>query len=255
MNKNKKLLQNVDVFYKLAMYGDRSSFLKSLAQPFLPDYKFPEAQQDVSALVDPLFKRAYAIVRESGGNPALLQQAWQNMGKDVSTRLAQLISAVQTASTSGDMVRLTNVQAVAELRSIAAKLKAISNMGKTEQPLDVGSGPTGKPAAKKPVLIDTEIQRKLSELNTALGFGLPLKVDGELGKETEAALDAFKTRIGRDPSKPQDPMSPNATQSEVFARINKEYKELHPQDFSWMEGAAKQKEEYEKSLLNPLNIK
>ncbi len=57
MNKHQKLIKGIEVFYKLALFGDRSSFLKSLSQEPLPfDWEknpLPDTTIDADELTQP----------------------------------------------------------------------------------------------------------------------------------------------------------------------------------------------------------
>jgi len=220
MSKNKKLIQNVDVFYKLALYSDRSSFLKSLAQT-LP-VAFPHDQ--LSALLNEISTRLASVSR-----------AWQNADRASTTEANSLLDYSKAFSrfampsyfsdkksldaATHDIKRWASIvesilaKAPAEissevnpLREALSKLEQnIAGFYRNHAGLAYSGEPTGesapatstntekaKPAVSKFPSIPREIQEMLNKILVPAGLAVPFKVDGSLGPDTQKAIDVFR---------------------------------------------------------------
>jgi len=173
MKKTDDLVKKVAFFEKLAVYGNRSTFLKALGQAagLTPDQK----------------QRLDSVMRDLAVFPG---------GQKVITQLQPFFDG-----TSTDTVQLH------QLLLDASRLIPLTNAPQAHKALELANmfGPTAQapaPTDETMMMPDDKIralptisqdqQEALSRVVTVRGIGLPLKIDGKLGKETRKALDAFK---------------------------------------------------------------
>ena len=87
MKKISSLLKRVSLFEKMAVYGNRDNFLKSIAQEVPRLEKLKEAFSKASSLVDDAFELMIQGVAKLGSTPNvatyLEARRWMNRGKDI----------------------------------------------------------------------------------------------------------------------------------------------------------------------------
>lgn len=222
MSKNKKLIQNVDVFHKLALFGDRSSFLKSLAQDILVN--FPH--DTLSGLFSEIATRANALARDwesadkaSGpqannlkdyarafekasipsyfSNRAALDEKvndvkrWASiMASDLAKAPAQLSSQVKSLQDALSRIE----QNVAGFYRNVAGLPYSGEPSKapTDTATPVATQTDNKPAAQRYPNIPRDIQDLLNQILVPAGLIVPIKTDGSLGPDTQKAIETFR---------------------------------------------------------------
>lgn len=242
MSKNKKLLQTVDVFYKLSMFGDRSSFLKSLAQQQPTKSLTPDMKERIESLIKDL-----GATRPDGSRKQ--QISLMNLLSSDNVDLNTAYQAVVDASNALPGNNATQVQRALDLAKDIRELNTPTAVAPKEEVMQM---PAAQIKGYRP--ISTELQKQLSDLNVMLGFGMPLQIDGRLGPETMKALKSFRDRIGTEPEGTGQKMSPTASVPEILARVQKEHREKNPTDFSWADKANQRKEDYYKSQATPPGV-
>jgi hypothetical protein len=169
--KNNQLIKKVEVFEKLALYGDRSSFLKALAQSV-----DGETQKVLQQIKDTLLQ---ANVTDKNLLNLLNNGIYFNDLKP-----QEIITALNNLT-----YRNTNMaadDAVNKAQQLAQQLMTAPR----EMPA------TSSPATKSPAFQVTPAQqRALGKILTLEGFGVPIKTDGIFGPETQQALKLFKEKV------------------------------------------------------------
>jgi hypothetical protein len=190
MKRTDSLLKKAEVFEKLAVYGDRSNFLKSLSQGFSDPNAPTSFPGDVDApAVD---EKASPEVAKILGFVARILEKYdlprKNVG-DVSLfnrkpNMSGISQEINTALMTGGISPLTD-----DWKYLSYAQKKLFPTKPSDQ-----SGPSAAPAVEYPS-IEKNKQEALSRITTIEGLGLPLKIDGKLGPATRAALDAFKKKF------------------------------------------------------------
>jgi len=244
MNKNKKLLQNIDIFYKLAVYSDRSAFLKALAGAVT-------LSENIRQRINSVIKDLSFLKPNESRNLQVKLMNFVDMGtQDKAFDEASLNELYQAVVDASNTIPGNNTVQVERALELAQMIRQLQTPQTSEPSDSVMKMPAEQIVGYKP--IPKSVQSHLSELNTAKGFGLPLAlVDGKIGPDTRAAINSFKNRIGKDPKEPLDPMDPRASDQEVFARVEKEWNKLHPLDTSWMPGQVKKQQELADEAATP----
>lgn len=160
MKKYSDLLHKIDVFEKLAVYGDRKTYLKSLASSTIPVASLP------GTLVNNL-NSLFTLIN----NPNLELKYLDTM-EGGNVNVDQLTSLVQSAPT-------TDPNATNLVNQIVSQLKQIKGP-------EVDSGHYAP--------IPKETQDQLNKLLVPSGDIFPLKTDGLLGQKTKDAIDIFKRK-------------------------------------------------------------
>jgi hypothetical protein len=194
MKKTDSLLKKAEFFERLAVYGDRSNFLKSLAQLKNPEkgISYPGDIADQQAGAEKQLKslvwQATQIFAQL--NPENIPAPFNEIAgtKDWNAAIATLARVNLTPSN----YNLTGLgPELKQLNSIREKMELL--VGKSPSS---SSAPTSEaPKAVDYPSIETNKQEALSRIITIEGLGLPLKIDGKMGPRTRAALDAFKKKI------------------------------------------------------------
>ncbi len=194
MTKYNDLVKRVEVFERLAVYGDRSTFLKSLAQSVDP--KVLDIVKQMESLL-----RAANVTDESVTAPILNATMFKKV--DVGA-----ISAACTKAMS-QMTSLEHADKIGQLRNLQQQLRIVYKSPEQSETEKAMAGPaditfkddhiTGYPT------IDATQQSALGKIVMieGLAFVDPKKMhDGKLGPETRKALDAFKKWVtAKNPSK------------------------------------------------------
>lgn len=177
MSKAETLLKRAVSFERLALYSDRKVFLETLSQDFQHEmYSYPKIEE--------LFKKAYELISQAGGDASALQDAWQ-VKKDPAA-LARAISAAIPSIKAN----LQNANVANELTEISTQINSLQGTSES-----VATTPTEHADKKQFPVIDKSEQDALFRINTIEGIGLPGKIDGELGPETKKAIEAFKKKF------------------------------------------------------------
>jgi peptidoglycan hydrolase-like protein with peptidoglycan-binding domain len=171
--KHNQLIKKVEVFEKLALYGDRSSFLKALAQSV-----DSETQQVLQQIKDTLLQAN--VKNEKLFN--LLNNGI--MFPSQGLKAQEIITALNNLT-----YRNTNTTADDALKK-AQQLAQQLMTAPREMPATVS------PSTKSPTFqVTPDQQRALGKILTLKGFGVPIKTDGIFGPETQQALKLFKEKV------------------------------------------------------------
>jgi hypothetical protein len=190
MGKYNSLFKKIEVFEKLAVYGNRSNFLKAIAQETVD----PKVKA-IAAQMESLLKGA-GVTDESilapFGNVTLFGHP---------PDMAAISAAVSKAMTDPNMSTITNANALAQLTRLQQQLRIAAT------PADPGAGeapmmmPTDRITGYAP--IDKQKQRAVFQFVLDEGLDPDKKIlptgqidekdiDGKLGKQTRGALEAVK---------------------------------------------------------------
>lgn len=193
MKKVDALVKKVEYFEKLAVYSDRSSFLKKIAQ----DLDYDSGKYIIRQISDLL-----SGVNVDSVLLRMIQEAliYNNFDK-AKLGNAVIQTASRMTSLTGSEMSEVDRNVVNELMRLGKQLA--SNPESTSNKFSIYDEPE-TPSSSKQVAqvyyprIDKEEQRALSKITTikGIGTGLPLKIDGLLGPETRKSLDAFKKMFG-----------------------------------------------------------
>jgi len=200
MSKADILLKKATSFEKLAVFSDRKSFLRSLAQ------QGPQLDAGVRQGIDSVMKDLEAT---KPGNPLALKlmDFLTGTNKD----LSQLPSLLEQAANSipGDhAVQLQNAL------NLASKVQQMFSAAPTAAQEDVMQMPADRITGHRPhaTPIDPKVQEALNTLNAQNPFMVtPLTPDGKLGTETKNALLSFKGRYMKN--------NPNATVDDIIKAV------------------------------------
>lgn len=173
MSKADTLLKKATSFERLALYSDRKVFLQALSQDLTVDSQ-----------IEALFKKAYDLINQAGGDTSAIQNAWQ-MKKDPAA-LARAITAILPS-----LAGLQHADIANQLTQISMQINNLSGASTPQNHSETGTVPTNTALPK----IDKNEQSALFDIVTTEGVGLPGKIDGILGPETKKAIEAFKKRF------------------------------------------------------------
>lgn len=171
MNKFDILVKKAEAFYKLAVYSDRKTFLQSLSQ---------------DNTLQTLFNQAAKLINDNGGNISDLSAMFNHDP-------AQLANVIEESAAKIPM-SLGNPNIKLQINNIVTKIRSLSNPTTTDVP--VANKPKQTTNAPNYPQIDTEVQEMLSKYVSENGLGIPLnKIDGKLGPDTRAAINALKKSL------------------------------------------------------------
>lgn len=227
MNKIDSILKKAALYEVLATHGDRRSFLRAIAQE-------ASLSNNIKERINSVLKDLAATKPDSSVNLQNRLMGFMMGSKSDPAELAQLVEEAANTIPGDHTTQVANAH---ELLNMVRQLGNKPEAAPTESVMMM---PEDKITAYAP--ISKSVQEHLSSLVATRGWGIPLKIDGKLGKETRQAINNFKREMK---------MSPNATDQEVFALVEKEYAKDNPTDFSWMPEAARQSDEYYKSQSIP----
>ncbi len=189
MKKLDALLKKVEVFEKLAVYGDRAEFLKRIAQ------------EAVDPKVMSIIQQMDSIVRGAGITDEAITAPLGNATLFKKVDLDAIGNAVRKAMSDPNMTTITNANKVKQLMDLMSQLR-IAHRTPTEAEQAMQGAPTyefkADPIKDRIVAyppIDKDQQEALGRVVMIKGltFVDPKKMsDGKLGPETRKALDAFK---------------------------------------------------------------
>ena len=234
----KSLLKKIELFEKLATYGSRKEFLKSLGQSELSfaDKKFSEARKFLQMSKEAIQNTTgdLYLLSSLGNDIVSAYMSIRQAPLDISTLKEQLvilnyIRDAMYAQGKGDVnnpstkisLNMSNY-----LKLVSDSLKDLSgesfeetliNTPLPETPkYDVGSKQW---AGKATLIINPKAQSSLNEL-----FNLSLKVDGSLGPQTAQALQMYKNKYKNtknvyDPSLHQDVINTVEDKKSGLSRI------------------------------------
>jgi len=231
MNKNKKLLQSIDVFYRLAVYGNRDVFLKSLAQSAL--------NENIKSIVE-------SVIKDLGTTSRPGAREVSNKLMDFLSSPTNLNDLYKLIIDASNAVPGNNMQMVQRILNNAEQIRKAMEASAPQTPQ---AAPTGKqaPITFQPDKIVTlpsipvTIQKYLSEIATTEGFGLPLtKVDGKIHRETRNALNGYKQKY----------QLTGKSDGEVFRHIKNKYEQDYAKPVN-LEPAAESQKEYQASTFRP----
>jgi len=217
-----QLLQKANVYEKLALFGSRKNFLSAIAQEVrlvFPPANLVEALKPVEAKLQGVVRQVSEQMPQSGQYLGNLQAALNSLGNLMQsayvTTLADLKGKADALAT-----QLMNVRSGAygiarapgirpELQSYLTQLSDDASaaydimmkdpnvakvMGQTPEETAPVATNTSAPAAAGLPKISTEEQEALSKVFVIEGGGLPLKIDGFLGPETQKAIDFMRKK-------------------------------------------------------------
>lgn len=214
MKKIDSLLKKAELYEKLAIYSDRKLFLKSLAQA-------RALNNDMRSRLSSLIADLYAL---TGNRTKNLQDNLQSFYDGTKTDWLDLSQTIREAaaliptSTNGPQH-----DRALELAQMVQNLTPATEAGPDlvgGSSRDYSSSPQSnindysKPATQTYNPIPKDVQKMLSEISTAKGWGLPLKIDGTIGPDTQRALNSFKLENNLT----------TATNPELFENIKQNYK-------------------------------
>lgn len=197
------LVKKIETFEKLAVYGDRRTFLKSLAQDAAQEQfdrvgPNSEPSQEIS-----IIRQISAVLQDANVTDSSVLQPINNAMMFNKIDVGAIVDAAMRASKK--MTGVADAAVSSKLFNLAQQLMRVSYRGELSkvphtpggedevvQPVSV----TTIPQAKK---IDKEEQRALGKILTIEGIGLPLDPDGILGPKTKAAIEAFKKKFKFNP--------------------------------------------------------
>lgn len=187
MKKIDELLKRVEYFERLAVYGDRSSFLKSLAQNSTPVY--PLSNEETNPGVAPYLPQPEQPEKLDDQKRRLLMQAQrllQNAGaKSDAVGNAIIFGKIDWNAIAREMMAI----GVSPLSDEYKQLQTIK--GQLFPAAPAGQAPAQQPQGYPP--IDKKQQEALSYFVTMNRIGIPLSpIDGKLGPDTRRALEAAK---------------------------------------------------------------
>lgn len=219
MKKTEDLLKKIEVFEKLASYGNKNSFLKSLGQAFngvsFPQEALKELLDAIGAKLDKLqrdwesselqsspnarnlkiYAKAFteAAFTESIYTQRVLEDKVNSIRRNRDNVLTILDKAPQTlaveaANVKNDLSRLEPL-----LNGFMRNTAKVSYPGEEEPAKqEAPATPTAPADHIKYPSIDKDKQAALNNVMRVYKLGPELKVDGILGPKTRAALDAWK---------------------------------------------------------------
>lgn len=223
MTKNNKLLRDVEVFHRLAVYGNRSSFLKSIAQTV--------------PLNENLKQRIESVLNDIPDSNRKAQTHLMDFLSRSDVDLKELYDAVVNASNAVPGDQPVKLQKALDLA------KTIREMMKSPE--------TTTPTKESPMVfspdkitgyrsIPKQIQEKLSDLVIRMGWGMPLQIDGRIGPETRKAIETFKLKNNLG----------NVSDSELFKAIEKMHRNEFPTVVN-LDQAAQSQKAYQESTFKP----
>jgi hypothetical protein len=196
MKKLDDLLKKVEFFEKLAMYGNRGTFLKSLAN------------SDFTPELDALLSQARGLLTKAGlGESPTAYLLGNIMLKKQPTDLNKVIDELDKAKNTLPP-SLTNGVVMTQLGRVIANLseysKSHNSVNFEDLPPAEAPGAMAPQTPKLPsksddaswsgLSIGPEIQKALNKLMFLAGTPNALEEDGKFGPKTKSVLDAFKKR-------------------------------------------------------------
>lgn len=218
MKKYDSLLKRVEQFERLAVYGDRTTFLQAIAADtygFIPrNLLTPDLKSKINGLIstlsahnqNPLANKLTDFLRVRSSLDTALDTVDANALADV---ISQASSALP-----GDMNEPSKVSALELSQTVRQlvpqrKLTTWEDMKTKPDPVIELDSPA---ATKGYASIPKETQDQLNQILLPYEkIAVPLKVDGVLGPATQKALDAFKQTY----SKPATP----AAIKEIYLQV------------------------------------
>jgi peptidoglycan hydrolase-like protein with peptidoglycan-binding domain len=182
------LLKKVNGFEKLALYSNRTSFLKALASNMVSADKLTP---DVRADLESVLKNVDALDPNSTELQNKIMDALHNDTVD----LDDLIQTIHTATNQFPEGHGPQINQALDLTIKLQKL--LQDQEQTTATLPASPGSFTQPSTTKPAglpTIDKTVQDKLNTLLVPSGEIMPLKVDGLLGDRTKSAIEAFKKK-------------------------------------------------------------
>ena len=223
--KNNSLLKKIESFYKLAIYSDRASFFKAIAENRIQSNKLPQYLKDIFYGSS---NELGNVGKGDGWNSSIDVSAEKKEISDASLnsyseidldKVMQMynsaiakVGGARDASEDPDFVIIHSVVKKLEksrdqLASYMQSMNFASNKSKSSPsevekdqvgsaPKDVTSLPLEKPTVA-PTTISTDVQNKLDEILTSLAvqgklFYSPIKPTGKLDAQTKLALESFR---------------------------------------------------------------
>jgi hypothetical protein len=206
MSKYNALLKKIEVFEKLAVYGDRRSFLKAIAQAGPTSYDgdiADQAKEDAKAAEaqkKTLLYQAQRLLQGAGAESSAIGNALLPLsGKPAD--MNAILSDINNALMTGKLSPLSNEYK--QLKAIYGQLQAM----RPAAPKDPGAGepPMMMPADRitgyapiskqqQQAVFQFVLDEKLDQEGKILPGGTidPKFIDGRVGKQTRSALEAVK---------------------------------------------------------------
>lgn len=192
MKKLSSLINKVEMFEKLAVYGSRSVYLQTLAQA-------PNLDEALNQFSDSIHSwlsgsgRAVGIPVSLRGAVQVLSTALQTGTSDVKT-VQKIYSAAKTLSDSSGLTGSAKAEWDSLVAPAASAVVSAASAGGTDLPspetIDMGEAPATMPSFPK------RLQRKLNDILvdpvTKMSLISYLTEDGLLGPATKRALDKFR---------------------------------------------------------------
>jgi hypothetical protein len=180
MKKIDALLKKVEFFEKLAVYGDRETFLRALAQS--------------APLNDNVKERIESLIKD-------LSATKPDSTRDLQTRLMDFLSGVksdpnelaQTVREAANAIPSSNREQASRALELAQMLQQNSTLDPAASNRPTQTLNTTVISEYPPIAKDQ--QEALGKIVSLEGLGNPLKVDGKFGPATKAALKAFKAKF------------------------------------------------------------
>lgn len=182
MTRYVSILKKAELFEKLAIYGDRRSFLKAIGAQLVA------LPQNVKDGLDVLIKDLSATKPSS----VTLQNKLMDMLGAGPVNVDELFNLVQSAANEIPGDHTTQVQNALNLSRTIQQLNAPATTNSEEQtfpPDTIKSKPSHSYSA-----IPKETQDQLNKLLVPAGNIMPLALDGQLGPQTAKAIEIFKSK-------------------------------------------------------------
>lgn len=185
--KKSDLFEKVESYNKFASHSDRAEFLKKLASLSDSDKAgIDSAMKDLATLAPSTGKETHD----------LLQKFYYGEKTDMTELAAALNKAANIVGANAD-----NINQAQRINDLAVKLRPSKEVSVEGKPSFVQQPVNFAPISK-------DIQQILSDVSVTNGLGLPLAIDGKLGTNTRAAINAIKNKF----------MGGKGTDQEVFEK-------------------------------------
>jgi len=176
------LVKKVEFFEKLAVYGDRGSFLQALAR------------DDLDPKTKALLEEMANLLAQAGVTDESVLNPLYNALEFGHVNLEAIRSAVTQAAVRDPSIANAGINQ--KLRQLAQQLTShpVPELINNTSPIATNEVPQA-PAPTGYPMMDKEEQKALSRIVTMEGIGIPFSPTGRFDKNTQIALQAFKKKF------------------------------------------------------------